>query len=383
MLPAWVNFSALESRLKTIWRSRVGSLSIHCGASAHSRRKRSPSLRLLLPKPSGLLQGGGQIDGGRVDREVAVLHLGHIEDVVDHAAHPHAGGVNDVHPLARGWFQRRIGEHDLGHAEDAVERRADLVAGGCQELRLCGERLFQRGVGDAQADVSGAHLVAAAADCDEAEGQQANQERNSGSDAAEQDLLETRARAFEFDVPTQFLGLEARDAQFLVLEVEACPHQRRLRRGGDLQRLLVQPAQRKQMLDGFLGLLAALVNSGRHKVVVAHRQGGLARRDTVEASLDEGPGADQIAALQFHPRGNAVDLGTDLGAFSALRHMHSFGDTCSRFIDFPALSCARARLARIRARTMLPGGAYSRAFKNAADASGKRLSSVSTLPRPL
>ncbi len=77
---------------------------------------------------------------GRVELELAGLHLGEVEDVVDDRHQRLAGAT---HGLRESLLLRRQAgvEQQLRHADHAVHRRADLVAHVGQELGLHARRL--------------------------------------------------------------------------------------------------------------------------------------------------------------------------------------------------------------------------------------------------
>jgi len=83
----------------------------------------------------GVVQGVAEVEGDRVEVELAGLDLGEVEDVVDDRQQG-LGRRDDraeVFPLAG----RQLGvEGQFGHADDAVHRGADLVAHVGQELAL-------------------------------------------------------------------------------------------------------------------------------------------------------------------------------------------------------------------------------------------------------
>ena len=195
--PAWVNLSALDSRLNTTWRSRAGSLSIRLGAALTSRSNVEPlGARLILPHPRHVAQHRGQIDRRAVRSvrlPVSILATSRMSSTSARIDTP-APCTTSIRSRVAG-VELLVGQHHLRHAEDAVERRADLVAGRRQEFGLGRQRLAQRGVGRGEIDVGGAHLVAALADRDQAEAQHADDDHGGDARSDEDPELRLRARA--------------------------------------------------------------------------------------------------------------------------------------------------------------------------------------------
>jgi hypothetical protein len=118
-----VNFTALESRLPTIWRSRSAS----------------PRQLLLLGDHRETLAGRGdgalQVEVVDQQGELARLDLGKVEHVVEDGQQQAARLTDDVQPLALVQGELAHGHH-LGHGQHPVQRSADLVAHIGQELRF-------------------------------------------------------------------------------------------------------------------------------------------------------------------------------------------------------------------------------------------------------
>ena len=84
----------------------------------------------------------------RRDFEIAGLHLGHVENAVDHRQQMLAGIVDQLRIFlaARRVEHHRVFLHDhLGEADDGVQRRAQFVAHGGEEAGLGRVRLFGGG----------------------------------------------------------------------------------------------------------------------------------------------------------------------------------------------------------------------------------------------
>ena len=77
---------------------------------------------------------GVEVD--RVELELARLHPGEVQDVVDDGQQRIGGRFDD--PQILPLFGRELGiEHEIGHPDDPVHRRPDLVTHVRQELALC------------------------------------------------------------------------------------------------------------------------------------------------------------------------------------------------------------------------------------------------------
>ena len=135
--PWGVNLMAFPSRLTRIWRRRPGSpLSV----VRHGRIDIDDQFEALLVRPQRhrvrrVADGIAGVEVDRVELELARLHPGEVQDVVDDGQQRIGGRLDDPQILAL--FGRELGvQHEIGHPDDAVHRRPNLVTHVRQELAL-------------------------------------------------------------------------------------------------------------------------------------------------------------------------------------------------------------------------------------------------------
>ena len=107
---------------------------VHRGV--HVDAQLQPLLRRAVREEVGrLLDGGAQVEGDGGELQLARLHLGQVQDVVDEAQEGVGRGADLAHEGALLGGERGVGDQ-LRQAQHRVERRAHLVRHGGEELGL-------------------------------------------------------------------------------------------------------------------------------------------------------------------------------------------------------------------------------------------------------
>ena len=152
--PLGVNLTALETRLKTIWRTRRSSAVIVISSGSVLRASAMPPpLARSLSIETALLQNLGNRDRRELQLHPAGLDLGEVEDVVDQREQMLAGfeHVVDVGELALVQLAEHLLVQHLAEADDRVQRRSQLVRHRGEEVGLVAARRLELAVQRARA----------------------------------------------------------------------------------------------------------------------------------------------------------------------------------------------------------------------------------------
>ena len=135
--PFSVNLIALESRLSNTCRSRPASPHRSTGTSALHEADQFQALGLgaFGQDFDGALDRLADVEVEHLERELARLDLGEVEDVVDDGQQRVRAGLDRQREVALLDVELAV-EQQAAHADDAVHRRADLVGHVRQELAL-------------------------------------------------------------------------------------------------------------------------------------------------------------------------------------------------------------------------------------------------------
>ena len=135
--PRSVNFTALPTRFRMIWRRRTGSPTKSVGNVGGNVANQFQPLLVRSQRQSSNDAGNGVAQGEvrRFDVEFARLDLREVQDVIDETEQGVCRRLHSLEVFVRWSFVKFGVEGETGHTEDSVHGRADLVPHVGEEIR--------------------------------------------------------------------------------------------------------------------------------------------------------------------------------------------------------------------------------------------------------